>query len=82
MRSATSLIQTIGRAARNVSGQVHMYADVVTDSMRKLLMKLSVVVKYRLLITRNMVLILSLCVKIADVTDMLARENADTKSVN
>jgi excinuclease ABC subunit B len=35
LRSGTSLIQTIGRAARNVSGQVHMYADTVTDSMRR-----------------------------------------------
>ncbi len=35
LRSATSLIQTIGRAARNVSGEVHMYADKVTDSMRQ-----------------------------------------------
>ncbi len=34
LRSSTSLIQTIGRAARNVSGEVHMYADSVTDSMR------------------------------------------------
>jgi excinuclease ABC subunit B len=33
LRSGTSLIQTIGRAARNVSGQVHMYADKVTPSM-------------------------------------------------
>jgi excinuclease ABC subunit B len=35
LRSETSLIQTIGRAARNVSGQVHMYADTVTESMRR-----------------------------------------------
>src|SRR5216683_1414280 len=35
LRSDTSLIQTIGRAARNVSGQVHMYADQMTPSMRK-----------------------------------------------
>ncbi len=35
LRSETSLIQTIGRAARNVSGQVIMYADAVTDSMQK-----------------------------------------------
>ncbi len=35
LRSQTSLIQTIGRAARNVDGQVVMYADEVTDSMRK-----------------------------------------------
>ena len=35
LRSETSLIQTIGRAARNVDGKVIMYADTVTDSMRK-----------------------------------------------
>ncbi|WP_433377725.1 excinuclease ABC subunit UvrB [Actinoplanes sp. CA-142083] len=34
LRSGRSLIQTIGRAARNVSGEVHMYADKVTPSMR------------------------------------------------
>lgn len=35
LRSRTSLIQTIGRAARNVSGEVHMYADSVTESMQE-----------------------------------------------
>ncbi|HEY8372037.1 MAG TPA: helicase-related protein, partial [Pseudonocardiaceae bacterium] len=35
LRSETSLIQTIGRAARHVSGQVHMYADTITESMRR-----------------------------------------------
>ena len=35
LRSETSLIQTMGRAARNVDGQVIMYADTVTDSMRR-----------------------------------------------
>jgi excinuclease ABC subunit B len=35
LRSTTSLIQTIGRAARNVHGEVHMYADKITDSMRR-----------------------------------------------
>ncbi|MGP3981449.1 excinuclease ABC subunit UvrB [Streptomyces sp. KR80] len=35
LRSGTSLIQTIGRAARNVSGQVHMYADKMTPAMEK-----------------------------------------------
>jgi excinuclease ABC subunit B len=35
LRSVRSLIQTIGRAARNVSGEVHMYADNITDSMRE-----------------------------------------------
>ncbi|WP_200834666.1 excinuclease ABC subunit UvrB [Amycolatopsis alkalitolerans] len=34
LRSGTSLIQTIGRAARNVSGEVHMYADKITESMQ------------------------------------------------
>jgi excinuclease ABC subunit B len=34
LRSSTSLIQTIGRAARNVAGRVILYADVITDSMR------------------------------------------------
>ncbi|WP_329789860.1 excinuclease ABC subunit UvrB [Lentzea sp. DG1S-22] len=34
LRSGTSLVQTIGRAARNVSGEVHMYADRITDSMQ------------------------------------------------
>jgi excinuclease ABC subunit B len=37
LRSGTSLIQTIGRAARNVEGKVIMYADVVTESMAKAL---------------------------------------------
>ena len=35
LRSTRSLIQTIGRAARNVSGEVHMYADKLTDSMKE-----------------------------------------------
>jgi excinuclease ABC subunit B len=35
LRDARSLIQTTGRAARNVSGEVHMYADKITDSMRE-----------------------------------------------
>ncbi len=35
LRSFTSMIQTIGRAARNVDGRVIMYADVMTDSMKK-----------------------------------------------
>ncbi|CAM3454691.1 excinuclease ABC subunit UvrB [Mycolicibacterium frederiksbergense] len=35
LRSARSLIQTIGRAARNVSGEVHLYADKITDSMKQ-----------------------------------------------
>jgi excinuclease ABC subunit B len=35
LRSATSLVQTIGRAARNIGGEVHMYGDNLTDSMKK-----------------------------------------------
>jgi excinuclease ABC subunit B len=35
LRSATSLVQTIGRAARNINGEVHMYGDNLTESMRR-----------------------------------------------
>ncbi len=39
LRSATSLIQTIGRAARNVNGKVIMYADKITDAMKEAIKK-------------------------------------------
>ena len=45
LRSQTSLIQTIGRAARNVEGQVIMYADEVTDSMRRAISSVSDVMR-------------------------------------
>ncbi len=48
LRSATSLIQTIGRAARNVSGEVHMYADNITRSMALAIDETTVVAQSRL----------------------------------
>ena len=54
LRSERSLIQTIGRAARNANGHVIMYADDITDSMKRRLMKRNVVVRYKWLITRSM----------------------------
>jgi excinuclease ABC subunit B len=79
LRSSKSLIQTIGRAARNVSGQVHMYADTATDSMtaaidetnRRRAKQLAYNAEYGIDPT-------PLRKKIADITDMLAREDADT----
>jgi excinuclease ABC subunit B len=79
LRSAKSLIQTIGRAARNVSGQVHMYADSITDSMAAAIdetnRRREKQVAYN---TANGVDPQPLRKKIADITDMLAREDADT----
>ena len=82
LRSTRSLIQTIGRAARNVSGEVHMYADTVTDSMRE---ALSETMRRRdLQIAYNREHGIDpkpLRKRIADVTDMLAREQIDTESL-
>ncbi|MBT2533800.1 excinuclease ABC subunit B [Arthrobacter sp. ISL-48] len=82
LRSATSLIQTIGRAARNVSGQVHMYADRITDSMAKAIDETNrrrvIQVAYN---TENGVDPQPLRKKIADITDQLAREDADTQEL-
>jgi len=79
LRSATSLIQTIGRAARNVSGAVHMYADVMTDSMKKAIEETTrrreKQVAYNL---ERGVDPQPLRKKIADITDQLNREDADT----
>lgn len=79
LRSATSLIQTIGRAARNVSGEVHMYADRVTDSMAKAIEETTrrreKQVAYNL---ANGIDPQPLRKRIADITDVLAREEADT----
>ncbi len=55
LRSATSLIQTIGRAARNAEGHVIMYADTITDSMRKHWMRPTDVVRSSRNIMKNMV---------------------------
>ncbi len=79
LRSSTSLIQTIGRAARNVSGAVHMYADVMTDSMKLAIGETSrrraLQVAYNL---ERGVDPQPLRKKIADITDSLNREGADT----
>ena len=79
LRSSTSLIQTIGRAARNVSGEVHMYADVVTRSMAQAIEETTRrrerQVEYNL---ANGIDPTPLRKRIADITDQLVREGEDT----
>ena len=79
LRSGTSLIQTIGRAARHVSGQVHMYADTITPSMQRAIDETNR--RRAKQISYNVEHGLDpqpLRKRIADITDMLAREAADT----
>lgn len=79
LRSERSLIQTIGRAARNVSGQVHMYADKITDSMEKAIDETNRRrAKQQAYNKEHGIDPQPLRKKIADITDMLARESADT----
>lgn len=79
LRSTTSLIQTIGRAARNVSGQVHMYADTVTDSMRTAIDETNRRREIQQTYNREHGIDPQpLRKKIADITDVLAREEEDT----
>jgi excinuclease ABC subunit B len=79
LRSATALIQTIGRAARNVSGEVHMYADNITKSMAQAIdetnRRRAKQVAYNL---ERGVDPQPLRKKIADITDTIARESDDT----
>src|SRR6058998_47356 len=81
LRSGTSLIQTIGRAARNVSGQVHMYADTVTRSMAQAIdetnRRRAIQIAYN---EANGIDPQPLRKRIADITDMLAREAEDSES--
>ncbi|GLI28837.1 UvrABC system protein B [Agromyces rhizosphaerae] len=82
LRSSTSLIQTIGRAARNVSGQVHMYADVLTDSMRLAIDETNRRREKQVEYNRaNGVDPQPLRKRIADITAVLAREEADTAAL-
>ncbi|MEY4409082.1 MAG: excinuclease subunit UvrB [Actinomycetota bacterium] len=82
LRSTTSLIQTIGRAARNVNGEVHMYADKVTDSMSRAIEETNrrreKQVAYNL---ANGIDPQPLRKKIADITDALMREEVDTEQL-
>ena len=82
LRSATSLIQTIGRAARNVSGEVHMYADNVTDSMQIAIdetnRRRAKQIAYN---TERGVDPQPLRKKISDITELIAKEEEDTQKL-
>ncbi|MGA1458525.1 MAG: excinuclease ABC subunit UvrB, partial [Aquiluna sp.] len=82
LRSTTSLIQTIGRAARNVNGEVHMYADKITASMKRAIdetnRRREKQVEYNRL---NGIDPTPLRKKIADITDSLNREELDTEAL-
>ncbi|MGO1514398.1 MAG: excinuclease ABC subunit UvrB, partial [Agrococcus casei] len=79
LRSSTSLIQTIGRAARNVTGEVHMYADRITDSMRLAIdetdRRRAIQVAYN---EEHGIDPTPLRKRIADITEVLAREEQDS----
>ncbi len=82
LRSSRSLIQTIGRAARNVSGQVHMYADTVTPSMEQAIEETNRRRERQLAYNRERGIDPApLRKRIADITDLLAREDADTAAL-
>ncbi|MEY2825787.1 MAG: excinuclease subunit UvrB [Actinomycetota bacterium] len=82
LRSTTSLIQTIGRAARNVAGEVHMYADRITDSMKRAIdetnRRRALQIEYN---QTNGIDPQPLRKKIADITDALIREEVDTETL-
>ena len=79
LRSTTSLIQTIGRAARNVSGEVHMYADSISSNMREAIDETNRRRAKQIAFNEEHGIDPQpLRKKIADVTDMLAREDVDT----
>lgn len=82
LRSGTSLIQTIGRAARNVSGQVHMYADKMTPAMEKAIdetnRRREKQIAYN---TANGIDPQPLRKKINDIVATIAREELDTEEL-
>lgn len=82
LRSTTSLIQTIGRAARNINGEVHMYADKITESMQRAISETNrrreKQIEYN---TVNKIDPQPLRKKIADITDQLMREEVDTEKL-
>ena len=82
LRSTTSLIQTIGRAARNVSGEVHMYADNITKSMTNAIdetnRRRAKQVAYN---AEHGIDPTPLRKKIADITDLIAKEIDDTEDL-
>jgi excinuclease ABC subunit B len=83
LRSSRSLIQTIGRAARNVSGEVHMYADTMTDSMKEAIdeteRRRAKQVAYN---EANGIDPQPLRKKIADILDQVYREAADSEATD
>jgi len=82
LRSATSLIQTIGRAARNVSGEVHMYADSITPAMAQAIdetnRRRAKQVAYN---TEHGIDPTPLRKKIADITDLITKEVEDSAAL-
>ncbi|WP_019286059.1 excinuclease ABC subunit UvrB [Arsenicicoccus sp. UBA7492] len=82
LRSARSLIQTIGRAARNVSGQVHMYADTITPSMEEAIGETNRRREKQVAYNREHGIDPQpLRKRIADITDLIAKEEADTEAL-
>ena len=82
LRSATSLIQTIGRAARNVHGEVHMYADTITRSMREAIdetdRRRAVQIAHN---EEHGIDPQPLVKKLSDITERLRREDEDTREI-
>ncbi|MBQ0830399.1 excinuclease ABC subunit UvrB [Streptomyces tagetis] len=82
LRSGTSLIQTIGRAARNVSGQVHMYADKITPAMEKAIDETNRRREKQIAFNRaNGIDPQPLRKKINDIVAQIAREDVDTEQL-